>query len=53
MKQEQACLLIVTWVYIIMEMGNLNVISVTIECYMRGGSHEFDVKCQFDSHQKK
>lgn len=53
MKQEQTCLLIETWVYIIMEMGNLNVISVTIECYMRVGSHEFDVKYQFDFHQKK
>lgn len=49
MKQEQAYLLMEeTGVYIIMEMGNLNVIDVTIECRIKLESHKFDIKHQFN-----
>lgn len=45
MKQEQAYLLMEeTGVYIIMEMGNLNV----IECRIKLESHKFDIKHQFN-----
>lgn len=42
-----------TGVYIIMEMGNLNVIDVTIECWIKVGSHKFDVKHQFNFYKNK
>lgn len=49
MKQEQAYLLMEeTGVYIIMEMGNVNVIDVTIECRIKLESHKFDIKHQFN-----